>query len=96
MSYNFAPFYAGQEVVAVDAMPGSAFKNGKDYTISAVEYKLGNSSHPVGRVTYYWYVGIVGFADGGAYYRPAIFAPKQTIFKEISFEVEKPEVLSVN
>jgi len=83
---NIAPFYAGQKVVAVDAVSGSRFKNGQIYTVSAVEYKLGNQNHPIGRVTYYWYVGIVGFADGGAYYRPAIFAPIEEKFQPISLE----------
>lgn len=83
---NIASFYAGQKVVAVDAVLGSAFKNGQDYIIAAVEYKLGNRNHPIGRVTYYWYVGIVGFADGGAYYRPGIFAPIEEKFQSISLE----------
>lgn len=83
---NFAPFYAGQKVVAVDAMEGATFKNGQNYVVSKVEYKLGNPSHPIGRVTYYWYVGIVGFSNGGAYYRPTIFAPIEEKFETITLE----------
>lgn len=81
---NFAPFYVGQKVVAVDAVDGSAFKNGTHYTVSAVEYKLGNKTHPIGRVTYYWYVGIEGHANAGAYFRPGIFAPIEEKFESIS------------
>lgn len=83
---NIAPFYVGQKVVAVDAVSGSAFKNGKTYTVASIEYKLGNQHHPIGRVTYYWYVGIVGHADGGAYFRPSIFAPIEEKFRSISLE----------
>lgn len=97
MENNLQPFYVGQRVVAVDAASGSQFKNGQNYIVSAVEYKLGNPHHPIGRVTYYWYVGIIGFADGGAYYRPAIFAPIQENFEAITFEkINELEKTSVN
>lgn len=99
MENNFAPFYIGQKVVSVDAMPGSGFKNGQSYIVSSVEYKLGNQHHPIGRVTHYWYVGIVGWHDGGAYYRPSIFAPVIEIplmtFTEIK-ELETLEILIAN
>lgn len=86
MEGGFAPFYAGQRVVAVKAPNGSKFKNGQEYTVSKCEYKFGNSQHPIGRVTKYWYVGIVGFANGGAYYAPYMFAPIPEAFQEISYE----------
>lgn len=94
MAYNFAPFYAGQEVVAVDAMPTSDFKNGTDYIIHSCHYSI----NPANGLGPFWYVGIVGFATwrGLGWYRPGIFAPKQTIFKEVAFEIEKPEVISAN
>jgi hypothetical protein len=88
---NIPPFYVGQPVVAVAAPDGSRFKNGQAYTVSAVEYRLGNKSHPIGRVTYYWYVGIVGFDNGGAYFAPRMFAPMPEAFQSISLE----EVLEV-
>lgn len=93
------PFYVGQKVIAVDAMENSMFKNGTIYTVSAMDYHLGNPSHPIGRVTYYWYIGIVGHSDGGAYYRPSIFAPivenVQTM-EYVSQEVIKKELVSLN
>lgn len=75
MENNYAPFYAGQEVVAVDALPGSAFKNGQDYIVSAIEYKI----NPANGLGPFWYIGIQGFNNGEAWYRPSIFAPKQTV-----------------
>lgn len=45
---NFAPFYVGQRVVAVDAVPGAMFKNGTEYTVSAMKYALGNQHHQWG------------------------------------------------
>lgn len=98
---NIAPFFAGQKVVAVAAQPTSAFKNGQEYTVSAMEYRYGNPHHPVGRITKYWYVGIVGFADGKAYYAPYIFAPvKQKEYPAMTFteilEKETEEILFNN
>ncbi len=93
---SVAPFYVGQEVVAVNAAPGAYFHNGQDYVISAVEYKLGNPHHPVGRVTKYWYVGIEGFNGGGAYYRPGIFRAKLKLGSKMTFkEIVETEVLEV-
>lgn len=94
---NIAPFYVGQKVVAIDAVTGSSFKNGQSYIVSAVECKLGNKNHPIGSVTNYWYIGIVGFADGGAHFRPGIFAPLTSTFQSISFsKVMETELTSVN
>lgn len=75
MDNNYAPFYAGQEVVAVNAAPGSKFKNGQDYIVAAIEYKI----NPANGTGPYWYIGIVGYNNGEAWYNPAIFAPKQTV-----------------
>lgn len=86
MDKEIAPFYVGQKVVAVDAMPMSHFKNGQIYTVASIEYRLGNPNHPIGRITYYWYVGIVGHENGGAYFRPAIFAPIEESFITISLK----------
>lgn len=97
---NIPPFYVGQSVVAVDAVPTSGFKNGTQYTISAVEYKFGNSLHPIGRITKYWYVGIAGFSDTIACYRPGIFAPIEFEYSVITFKemiaIENVEVLLNN
>jgi hypothetical protein len=99
---NLAPFYVGQRVVAVNAALGSAFKNGTQYVIDAVEYNFGNPHHPVGRITKYWYVGIQGFpkstiSDRKAYYCPSIFAPvEQMDFPAIKLsEIIQSEVLEV-
>lgn len=88
-TYKYAPFYAGQEVVAVDAVPGSRFKNGQDYVVSACECKI----NPANGKGPFWYVGIVGHANGDAWFRPAIFAPKISAAQFI--EYEKVEI-SVN
>ncbi len=100
IAIDLPPFYVGEDVVAVDAHPQSYFKNGQDYVISAVEYRFGNPHHPVGRVTKYWYVGIVGFANGIATYRPSIFASKTKGVNIMTFEkiaeIEKSCVLIDN
>lgn len=87
MEHNYAPFYVGQEVVAVDALPKSAFKNGQDYIVAAIEYKI----NPANGTGPYWYIGIVGHANGEAWFRPGIFAPKQTVqflkFEQIEMSV---------
>lgn len=67
---DFAPFYAGQEVIAVDAHPKSRFKNCQDYVIRVYHSSI-NPSNGKGP---FWYVGIVGHE--GDWYRPGIFAPK--------------------
>ena len=75
---NIAPFYPGQQVVAVDAMIGSYFKNGQDYVVTYCEYKP--SGNPIDNpANKYWYVGIEGWAEGKAYYRPSIFRAKETM-----------------
>lgn len=98
---NLPPFYPGQQVVAVDAMKGSVFKNGIQYEVTKCDCRFGNPHHPVGKVTKYWYVGIVGHADGHPYWRPTIFAPlEQKEFPALTFseivEAEKLEVLIAN
>lgn len=77
-----SPFYVGQEVVAVDALLGSKFINGQDYIVSVIEYKI----NPANGKGPFWYIGIVGHADGGAYFRPSIFAPKIPPMKEVTFD----------
>jgi hypothetical protein len=85
--HNYAPFYAGQEVVAVKAVEGSRFKNGNDYVVSAIEYKI----NPANGTGPYWYIGIVGHNNGEAWFDPKIFAPKQTVqfvkFEQIEMSV---------
>lgn len=99
---NLPPFYVGQRVIAVDAVIGAGFKNGQTYTVAAIEYRLGNPYHPVGRITYYWYVGIVGWENGGAYYRPGIFAAleEETEWLAMTFaklvEIEREQILLNN
>lgn len=79
--HNYAPFYVGQEVVAVDALPGSKFINGQDYIVAAIEYKI----NPVNGKGPFWYIGIIGHANGEAWFRPGIFASKQ-IVRFVKFE----------
>lgn len=81
---NFAPFYVGQEIVAVNAHPVSRFINGNDYICAAIEYKI----NPANGLGPFWYIGIVGHEKGAAWFAPRIFAPKQSV-EWISFsEVE--------
>lgn len=88
-------FYPGQRVVAVDALPGAGFKNGKEYMVAAYEYKV--SSNPIANGKKFWYIGIVGFDNGGCYYRPSIFAPIIEAFQVISFEkITEQEPVSIN
>lgn len=83
-------FVPGMAVIAVDALAGSEFKNGQIYTVSAYEWKA-NPAHPLRKR--FWYIGIVGNANGVAWFRPSIFAPIPNKFVEVSFskvrELEK-------
>lgn len=76
---GFLPFYAGQKVIAVDAIPGSKFINGQKYTVSSCVSRI-NPANGMGPFTY---VGIVGHADGGAHFRPSIFAPYEELTASI-------------
>ena len=94
---NFAPFYIGQRVVAVDAVPNSKIKNGQHYTISDCYYAP--SGNPIANGKSYWYVGVVGFDNNCL--RPSIFAPlEQKKFPLMKFseilKKEKTEVLIDN
>lgn len=92
---NITMFYTGQRVVAVDALPGSFFKNGTEYVVSAYEWK--SSPNPIANGKYFWYIGIVGHANGSAYFRPGIFAPIIEAFQAITFEkVSEQEPVSIN
>ncbi len=94
---NFAPFYIGQKVVAVDAMPNSMFKNGQIYTVNSCTFEeSGNPISPAGKK--YWYVGVVG---SHPHCRPGIFRPLEEIkFPSMTFEqikkVEKEEMPTLN
>ena len=94
---NFAPFYIGQYVVAVNAIPTSIIKNGKIYEISNCYYAP--SGNPIANGKSFWYVGIEGFSNHSL--RHTIFAPLiQKKFplmtvKQI-MEKEKNEVLIDN
>lgn len=79
-----SPFYAGQEVIAVGAMPGSKFINGHDYIVSECVYQP--SPNPIANGKWFWYIGIVGHNNGGAYFRPSIFAPKIPPLENVTFE----------
>ena len=89
---NIAPFYVGQRVIAVDAVEGSAIKNGKKYIISHCHYAECKRK-------FYWYVGVEGFDN--KWLRPTIFAQMQEnkislmSFKEI-VKLEEKEVLIDN
>jgi hypothetical protein len=84
-------FYPGQRIVAVDACDGSMFKNGQEYVVSVYKWRV--SSNPIANGRSFWYIGIVGHADGNAWFHPGIFAPLQANFIEIEFskvrELEK-------
>lgn len=90
---NFAPFYVGQKVVAVDAMPTSRIKNGKCYTISTCHYSP--SGNPIANGKSFWYVGVVGLDNN--WMRPEIFAPlEQSAFPLMTFkEIIKAEEVDV-
>lgn len=84
-------FYPGQNVVAVDAILGSVFKNGSVYSVSSYDYKMNPANGK-----WYQYIGIVGVHD---WLRPGIFAPIPEIFQRISFQkvIEKEiELINVN
>lgn len=94
---NYAPFYVGQKVVAVDAIEGSRIKNGQYYVISDCHYSP--SGNPIANGQSFWYVGVMGFDN--KWLRPGIFAPIEQkkfplmTFKEIN-KVEKIEELINN
>lgn len=67
-NYNENSFYVGQDVIAVDAMPGSSIKNGQDYVVSSWEFRI----NPVNGLSF-WYIGVYG---NHIWLRPGIFAPK--------------------
>lgn len=69
------PFYAGQKVIAVDASPQSKFKNGITYIVSDCVSMI----NPANGLGPFVYVGIVGHANGGTYFRPSIFAPYEEL-----------------
>lgn len=103
MEVNLPPYYDGQKVVFIGT-PSSGktrLTKGQIYSVATCEYKLGNQNHPVGKVTKYWYVGIVGLDNGGCYLAPYIFTPlEQKEFPAISFseivEAETKEILIAN
>ena len=92
---NIAPFYAGEKVIAVDAVQGSFFKNKQHYIISTCYSAMCNGK-------YYWYVGIVGGPHSSI--RPSIFKSIQQkefplmTFKEIIklVKLQKLEILMNN
>lgn len=105
MEVNLPPFYDGQQVVFLgppnDPNSKTLMDRGSQYTVRTCEYKFGNKDHPVGRITKYWYVGIVGVHDGMCYLAPYIFAPlQQKEFPALTFseivEAETEQVLMAN
>ena len=78
---NFAPFYIGQTVVAVDAITGSSIKNGQKYIVNSCDYA--QSGNPLSKGAYYWYVGVQGYHNR---LRPTIFAPINEDFISISLD----------
>lgn len=94
---NYAPFYIGQKVVAVDAVSGSVIKNGQHYIVSECYYAP--SGNPLANGASFWYVRVSAFPIWSL--RPSIFAPIQQMklplmtFTQIK-EKEKNEVLVEN
>jgi len=80
------PFYSGDVVIAVDALPGAWFKNGFIYKVSACEHKKGCGD--------YWYIGIEGHTNGEAHYRPSIFALVQEKLMTFEETTEQVKILS--
>lgn len=98
---NLPPFYVGQKVLFVGSKDALHLKHDIVYEVAACEYNFGNPTHPVGAVTKYWYVGIVGLHDGLAHLTPLIFVPlQQKEFSAMTFseivEAEQLEVLLNN
>lgn len=90
-----SPFYSGQRIVAVNALPGSAFINGQEYICSDCLWM--RSSNPIAKGKYFWYIGVVGHSNGGCYYRQSIFAPIPEMFQEVTFEkIKEINPVSVN
>lgn len=78
---NLAPFFVGQNVIAVDAHPGSSIKNGQQYIVTSCDYvPVGNQSS---NGIWVWYVGVTGSHNR---LRPSIFAPFEEVFQSISLE----------
>lgn len=48
------PFYVGEHVIAVDALPGAGVKNGLVYVVYSCETGKGQDNNQ------YWYVGVEG------------------------------------
>lgn len=51
---NSAPFYVGETVIAVDALPGSHIKNGLLYCVYSCECRI----NPANGLGPFWYVGV--------------------------------------
>lgn len=86
MEGEIGRFYPTQKVVAVDAMQNSTIKNGQIYTVSSYHYS--QSSNPLAKGKFFWYIGIVGIHE---WLRPSIFAPLEDmppIAEELSFYLE--------
>jgi hypothetical protein len=90
-------FFPGQAVIGIAAPEGSKFKNGQQYVVADYVWKA--SSNPIAYGKHFWYIGIVGYADGMPYFHPGMFAHIKSQFIEISFsgvkEIEK-SVTSAN
>lgn len=79
-----APFYVGQKVVAVRAVPGSSYKNGTVYTIKTCHYSYCENGN-----RHFWYVGVVELNTD--WNTPTIFEP---IGEEFQY-IELSEVLEI-
>jgi hypothetical protein len=90
-------FHPGQQVIAINAPDGSKFKRDHQYVVADYVWKA--SSNPIAHGKHFWYIGIVGHADGMPYFHPGMFAPLQSQFMEISFseaiKIEK-KLTSIN
>lgn len=62
-------FKNGQKVVAVNAVPGSKFKNGQVYIVRRNRWLM----NPVNNTGPHLYIGVNGII--GNFYRSSIFAP---------------------
>lgn len=67
------PFYIGEKVICVDALPGATVKNGKHYTVYSCDLDRCKGG-------WYWYVGVEG--NGIRTHnriRPSIFRSIETV-----------------
>lgn len=76
-------FYVGEQVIAVDALPGACVQNGKVYTVYSCECRI----NPANGLGPFCYVGVQGHGvKTHNWLRPTIF---RSIERPISMTFEK-------